>query len=624
MDDLLPFYEQELTALLQHTKQFGQRYPKIAARLGISGENVEDPHIERLIQSVSFLSARIRKKLEDEYPELTESYLQVLFPHYLRAVPSCSIAYFEYSNIRTETIKNDYFRNIPRDTALYSTVTNADIRCQFNTVYDVYLSPLRISSARYESIIVPPAGARGRVHPDVSGAMSIEFDLSGFSEDGFKNHESSSVRVFIDAEASLGTQIREAIFSQTLQIVLETNQGWIDCPKGTIKEVGFLPEDEIFEYDSRTHDTFRLLTEFFTLHEKFNFFDISIEALKKVYDFSAKKFTIKFLLPLIRDQFLDERLLEQIETHHFKLHCTPIVNLFKKTAVPIVEKNNKENHTVLIDLKSPDAYELYDIVNIERVNTQSENTEVVECRPFYSLYHGDSSENKIYWTVLCDESLVEISPGYEYAISLFDSEFNPSNSNFNALSIEVLSTNRNVPLTMQYGLPKGDLFEKPTDDSKESAQIIRCLRRPTKSFHFSRVKDRSTQWRFISQMNLSQASMTSDGVSTIKEIFQIFNSGNSNHIQKIIDGIVSIQDFDEEKMFPGKISPSLLLGVKIVIGIKPENFVGIGISLFAQIMSSYFVRMVHANSFSQVVIQNAETKVEIFKCPARIGKISLV
>lgn len=94
LDDLLPYYEKELSHLRFLGQEFAAQYPKIASRLLIEGDNCEDPHTERLIEAFSFLSARVHKKLDDEFPEIVESFLEVLYPHYLRPTPSMSIVEF--------------------------------------------------------------------------------------------------------------------------------------------------------------------------------------------------------------------------------------------------------------------------------------------------------------------------------------------------------------------------------------------------------------------------------------------------------------------------------------------------------------------------------------------------
>src|SRR2546426_12157503 len=93
-DDLLIYYQRELTFLRQIGAEFAATYPKIASRLLLEADKCEDPHVERLIQAFAFLAARIRHKLDDEFPEITEALLGVLYPHYLAPLPSRSMVQF--------------------------------------------------------------------------------------------------------------------------------------------------------------------------------------------------------------------------------------------------------------------------------------------------------------------------------------------------------------------------------------------------------------------------------------------------------------------------------------------------------------------------------------------------
>lgn len=92
MEELLKFYEHELSLFRSHAREFAERYPKTAGALHLAGATSEDPHVERLIQSFALLTARIRMRLEDDYSAFSESFLDSLYPHYLRPLPSYSIA----------------------------------------------------------------------------------------------------------------------------------------------------------------------------------------------------------------------------------------------------------------------------------------------------------------------------------------------------------------------------------------------------------------------------------------------------------------------------------------------------------------------------------------------------
>ncbi|RBC15113.1 type VI secretion system baseplate subunit TssF, partial [Xanthomonas oryzae] len=99
MQDLLPYYERELGYLRRYGREFAERYPKIAGRLQLSADGSQDPHVERLIEAFALMGARISKRIEDDYPEFTDALLEVLYPHYLRPFPSCSIAYFDMEGV---------------------------------------------------------------------------------------------------------------------------------------------------------------------------------------------------------------------------------------------------------------------------------------------------------------------------------------------------------------------------------------------------------------------------------------------------------------------------------------------------------------------------------------------
>src|ERR1051326_4318146 len=153
-DELLGYYERELVFLRQMGAEFAQKYPKIASRLLIEGDRCEDPHVERLIEAFAFLAGRIRLKVDDEFPEITESFLNVLYPHYLAPVPSMAIVQF--------TPKEGALTSgfpIPRGTGLHSHPTHGS-PCRFRTGYETTMWPIELVSASLESL--DPVDMHGR------------------------------------------------------------------------------------------------------------------------------------------------------------------------------------------------------------------------------------------------------------------------------------------------------------------------------------------------------------------------------------------------------------------------------------------------------------------------------
>ena len=154
MQDLLPYFQRELQFLHGHRDEFAARYPELGGRLPTASDLVDDPHVERLIQSFALLSSRIHKRLDDDFPLVTESLLEVLYPHYLRPFPACSIASFELGNAAaqlTEALR------LPRGTALDSRPVRG-VKCRFRTVFKLDLLPLRVNAASWSAAVnAPPA-----------------------------------------------------------------------------------------------------------------------------------------------------------------------------------------------------------------------------------------------------------------------------------------------------------------------------------------------------------------------------------------------------------------------------------------------------------------------------------
>ena len=89
---LLRYYNEELRHLREMGAEFAEAYPKIAARLGMDGSEVVDPYVERILEGVAFLSARVQLELELQFPSFTRHLLEIVYPHYLSPTPSMMIA----------------------------------------------------------------------------------------------------------------------------------------------------------------------------------------------------------------------------------------------------------------------------------------------------------------------------------------------------------------------------------------------------------------------------------------------------------------------------------------------------------------------------------------------------
>ena len=611
MDDLLPHYERELTLLRQHARQFAERYPKIAGRLLLSGENVEDPHVERLIESFALLAARVHKKLDDEYPEFTSALLQVLYPHYLRPFPSCSIAHMD---VGQSVAQLTAAIEVPRGTVL-STRPIRGVQCKFRTSYPVWIAPLGIQSARYENVVRAPD--KTSLPAQASSVITLEIALLS-EQANFQSLQLPSLRLFIDAESVLVAQLRKALFHGRVGLMLEHRAGaWQPLADACISSVGFADDESLLNFDARSAQAYRLLSEFFAFQEKFNFIDIDFSQLAARLPEQCRSFKLHFLLQSPLEAGLDERLLEQISTQHFKLQCTPVVNLFKQHADPIRLTHEHVEYPVVADHRRAYAYEVYSLDSVYKVVQTAQGESILEYRPFYSLKHGDKAGERRYWHLSRDEVLAEISPGFEYQIALVDSDFDPAAVQTETLSMELTCTNRDVPAQMPYGRSEGDLFLEGG-----AARTIKLLRKPTQTWRFKR--GRGGQWRLISHLSLNHFSLTSMGGEVLREALALYNITGSAQNTRMIEAIQEIKQIPAVTRVAGNPFPVFVRGVEVRITLNEDGFVGTGVHLFAQMLDHFFGMYVHANSFTQLVFVSANTGEEILRCKPRNGELNLV
>src|SRR5215467_9034749 len=140
MRELYPYYERELSFMRDMASEFARNYPESASRLDIERHRCEDPHVERLIEGFCLIAARIQHRLDAEFPEITQTLLNLIFPDYLRPVPSMSIAQFRVAEDSQVSEPGGII--IPAG----ETLRVGEV-CQFRTSYATEIWPIHVAEA---------------------------------------------------------------------------------------------------------------------------------------------------------------------------------------------------------------------------------------------------------------------------------------------------------------------------------------------------------------------------------------------------------------------------------------------------------------------------------------------
>ncbi|MDR7192650.1 type VI secretion system baseplate subunit TssF [Luteimonas terrae] len=607
MQDLLPFYERELAYLRRYGREFADRYPKIANRLLLSADGSQDPHVERLIESFAFLGARISKKIDDDYPEFTDALLEVLYPHYLRPFPACSIARFD---LGSAAAKLSAPVRLPRGTQLLSRPVRG-INCRFRTAYNVDLLPLVVSSVTYASVAQVPMATRAP--PGAGAQISLRFELAS-EQVGFAALGTAQLRLFIDGEPSFCAAARDALAMDVLAAYVEADDAgrWRPLESSPLRQVGFSAEEALIDYPARSHPAYRLLTELFAFPEKFGFFDLD---LASVATGAARAFTVHLVLKARSGDHADGRLLENFSAANVLLGCTPVVNLFAQHGEPIRITHRTASYPVVADGRRAWGFEISSIDSVQRIRITPQGEQVNVYRPFYALQHGDDPDRSgAYWVASRDEDVARTSPGYETEIAFVDIDFSPVTPKTDVASIELTCSNRDLPTHLAYGVQGGDL----TIEGGSPARSIALLRKPTRTHRFK--QGRASQWRLISHLSLNSLTLTQEALPALREMLRLYDIAGSNVTGRQIDGVVGIENRATTAWLPGRHFAAVVRGLEIRVTIDPSAFVGAGVSAFAGVLDRFFALYVHANSFTQLTLLSINDDEVLIRCDPRSGE----
>ena len=607
MDELFAKYEHELVTFRSLCREYAQRYPKVAAQLQMGGDTCDDPHVERLIQSVALLSARVSKRLDDSYPQFTEALLNLLFPHYLRPFPSCAIARVLGEGGLEATSR------MPRGTLLESAPVGG-VPCTFRTVYDVSPSSVVLGQASFETLICAPVATR--LPEDVTASLTLKFEVAQ------PGAGAGVLRVYADGDPSFCAALRDALFVHTraAYVQLDDNGPWELLPMVPITPVGFADDEGLIPFDARSHTAYRILAEYFAFPEKFNFFDIDIAALLARMPAGQAHFTLHLALAGIGPDGDKARMLASLSKRHLVQGCTPVVNLFTQPGVPITYNQLTADYTLLAHGNFPQAYEVYSVDKVHMVHQRGRDTGVTEFRPFYSLRHGDADgmERGRYWVMRHDETLALCSPGHEKSITLVNADCEPLEIERNTLSIELSCTNRDLPCSLRIGAPEGDLFIP----GAAGGAVIRLLRRPTRPARLTNGP--AMQWRLISHLALNHHSLALEGAHGLREMLTLYDLAPSPVSRRQIGGIVDLEQSETTAWIKHRRGSSLVYGTEIRLTLDEEAYVGAGLHLFVQVLDQFFALYVHLNSFVELVIFSQQSGKELFRCRPRSGSMNLV
>jgi type VI secretion system protein ImpG len=568
---LTRFFQEELAALRERGLDFAKNHPALAPLLGRPSS---DPDVERLLEGTAFLTASLREKLADDFPEVVHDLLDRVAPEFLQPIPASTILVFERKPTVTGPLR------IPAGTHVASAPVDGT-PCLFRTAVDVTLPSVRLAEARAER------------RPGRPAAVVLRFASLGEETPGPR----PPLRLHLADDYPAAAELYRLLLSRLARVVVDI-PGRVSTvlPPGVFRPVGLGPEAPILPYPSNAFPGLRCVQEYFHAPEKFLFLDLAWDVGAGGPDFTLRcEFTDDVAEP------------PRVGVESFCLGATPAVNVFAAEAEPIRLDHRRTHYAVRPSGGRGDAVVVHSVVDVR--GFPRGGGEERRYRPFTAAGHA-ASVDPLY-------HLSRRRSAGRPGIDLFLSVAYPGAGALptdHALSVRLLCTNGALPDRLEAGDVK---FH--TDNTPEGV-AARNLRAPRPGVipPIGRRSLASLHGLLVSQIQ------SWDRPEVLREALALFlypdlREDSAVAHRRRIDGIQGLRVETGERFFRG----SPLRGREIHVDLRESHFAGPGDAyVFASLLDLLFANRSSINTYTRLHVRDgvggrSET------WPARVGNLSI-
>ncbi|MEM6939707.1 MAG: type VI secretion system baseplate subunit TssF [Pseudomonadota bacterium] len=620
---LLRHYESELTYMRDMGAEFAKAYPKIAGRLGMEGVEVLDPYVERLLEGVAFLSARVQLELELQYPQFTSHLLEIVYPHYLAPTPSMMIARFE-PDFSNAALKKGYV--LPRQTKLRSRLMEGEqTPCEFRTAADVTLWPIEIAEAEY--IDARGALVAAGVATDPRARAAVRLKLKRVDGDKMADLPLDDLTLYLDRKSGANYALYELLCTQCVGLAgrsTDPRADWAVALDGGLAQAGLEPDEALLPTPRRSFDGYRLLQEYFALPERFLF--VRLEGLRAALA-RAEGPEVNVYILLAEG---NAELATAVSPAAFALNAVPAVNLLRKRCDRVQISHKRPDQHVVPNRTAGLDFEIYKIESVTGISAKGEDD--VPFRPFYSDadFTSAGDVHTAYYTQTRQmrqrnekERLRGVRTSYlgsEIYLTLVDQNQAPYPADLDQLAVTALCTNRDLPMLLAVG--DEGVFQLPDGGPVKAVQTPIPPTRPNPT-----LAQGDTAWRLISHLSLNYLSIAETGqgssAAALRELIGIYAPLGNRVTEKQLEGIRSVKSRAIVRRMSDEVLSTAVRGQEITIDFDESFFEGTSLYVLGTVLERFFAKYATINSFTETVL-TTERRGEIARWRPKSGLGQLI
>ncbi|NVD73296.1 type VI secretion system baseplate subunit TssF [Duganella sp. BJB1802] len=561
-DDILEYYRRELSYLRTQSADFAARYPKVAQRLVLSGGESADPHTERLIESVAFLTARVHRDLDRDFPTIAGAMLDNLCPSLTQPVPAMTVV-----RMTLDSSQGKVMAGMPvARGAMLSTTAASGENCRFQVAWPTTLWPLQVAAIKMEDTRTLRLDLRCDAGLDVS---ELELDR---------------LRLHLSGDLMTTMPLHELLISGLERIELVAGGGQLHrLGPNSLSEVGFDENEAILAQPAHAHPAYALLQEYFAFPRKFQFFDLG--GLRGLLG-EGEGFSVRFVFNR------SARVLSQLSADNFLLGCVPAVNLFPVTSEPIRLHRRHYEYMLVPDYQREAVMEVHSVVKVTASDPRADRPSIIPS--VFAESAADAEDAKVFWSLRREMSLRKGITGTDVYLSFVDRSDVHSVPDEPVVYAQLLCTNRGLAEQIAPGTRfYGEGISTSTD--------IRALYPP--SAQRPPVMEAKALWSLVALLRLNHRSLVdgTTGVQTLQQMLMLF-AGDSARDQAQVRGVKSMAASVATARLGADTWRGHCRGTDIVLEFDADAFVGTSPLVLAGVLSRFFALYTSANSFVRLAV----------------------
>jgi type VI secretion system protein ImpG len=607
IDDLIAYYQRELDYLKRNAGAFAEAYPRYAARLKISRDAIEDPHVSRLIESVAFLNGRLRHKLDEDYSELSDALLLTLYPHLIQPLPSLMVVKLEAGADMAEAV------TVPDGTTI-TTEPIDGVACRYRLCGDTRLLPLRLAEA---SMVGPPfevpgAGMTGGMGA-VRGMLRLTFETTK-PEVELAGLELDRLRLFIKSDGRRAQILLEQLGANLLGAAVATgpaDPNAVALGPDCVRLLGLDESELLLPQPTTARKPYALLQEHFAYPQKHLFFEIS-GLDRRLLHAQGNRFDVFLFFDRLSSEL--ERV---VRADDFELHAAPALNLFPQEAEPIYLDHTSVEYRVVPSAQFEDAIEVHSVTG---VTLQKASGERIDTPSLYSFERG-STELGAFFHATARRSSFSVGGGDDVFLTIADLKAQLLAEDTTVVETSVLATNRDLPTRLPFGGGRPYLEASGTINGLAG---VTALTKPTPTRRPARGA--SAHWKLIGQLSLNYLTLVGNEMSgqALREVLAIYDTGNTPDSAYLRDRLIAVASAPGVARLRFKGHTAMCSGIDVTLEIDDERLSGSGAFLLCAVIERFLAGACALNSFVRVTAR-LQRETGIWKTwPPRIGDRPLI